>query len=344
MIKYTSGNILSAEAEAIINSVNIVGVMGKGLALEFKKAYPDNYNEYKKVCDSKSLEIGKLHIYNTGKFLPKYIINFPTKKHWRYPSKIEYISSGLEELKKQIKKLHIQSIAIPPLGAGNGKLDWNDVKNLISEKLKDIEDCEFLIYEPGYQPKILQTKKVSPEKLTVARAMLLYLFYKYLALDYSLNMLVTQKLAYFLQRFGEPLKLRYEKGWYGPFAPNLNKVLEYINGSYINFDTNNIKPGNVIKINSNRKKEVEEYIENETSETQRNRLDKVSQLIEGFETPYSLELLATVDFILKDNPSYSTDDILSNIENWTKRKKELMKYRHIEIAHKRIKQYSDSLA
>lgn len=150
MIKYTTGNILSANTEAIVNSVNTVGIMGKGVALAFKKAYPDNFKFYKKACDDKNFDIGQLLIYNTGKLMPEYIINFPTKKHWRYPSKIQWVEAGLDELAKQTKALSIKSIAVPPLGSGNGKLDWKIVKPLIQDKLQSLSDCEVIVYEPGF--------------------------------------------------------------------------------------------------------------------------------------------------------------------------------------------------
>jgi uncharacterized protein YwgA len=155
-------------------------------------------------------------------------------------------------------------------------------------------------------------------------------------------MFVSQKLAYFLQRFGEPLQLRYEKGWFGPFAPNLNKVLEYLNGHYINYKKDDNSPANTIKLEISKQKEVEEYINKNISEEQKQNLNALSALIDGFETPFSLELLATVDFILKDNPAYTPENILENIQNWTQRKKELMKLYHIQVAVNRLKEFQTS--
>lgn len=342
MIKYTKGNILSANTEAIVNSVNIVGIMGKGVALAFKKAYPDNFKFYEKACDDKSFDIGQLLIYNTGKLMPKYIINFPTKKHWRYPSKIQWVEAGLDELAMQIRALKIKSVAIPSLGSGNGKLDWKIVKPLIQDKLQSLSDCEVIVYEPGFSMETKTDVKAVQPKLTHARAMLLYLFYKYKALDYSLNMLVSQKLAYFLQRFGEQLRLRYEKGWYGPFAPNLNKVLVYLNGYYIHYKKEDNSPANTIKLEMSKQKEVLDYIKQNISEEQKQKLNNVSLLIDSFETPFSLELLATVDFILKANPEYTPEVILENIQNWTHRKKELMKLYHIQVAVNRLNEFQTS--
>lgn len=340
MISFTNGNILSAQTDALVNSVNTYGVMGKGVALAFKKAYPDNFEFYKKACDEKRFDVGQVLIFPTGKLLPRYIINFPTKKHWKFPSKMEYIETGLNILVEKIKELNIKSISIPPLGSGNGKLDWKSVKKMIVEKMQSLQVCEIVVYEPGFSPET-KIAELQPA-LTQARAMLLYLFYKYKALDYGITMLVSQKLAYFLQRFGEPLRLRYEKGWYGPYAPNLNKVLESLNGCYIYYKKNDNSPSNVIKIEMNKQNEVEDYLNKNISVEQKQRLDSVCNLIEGFETPFSLELLATVDFILKENPDFTPNEIHENIQNWTQRKKELMKPFHIEVAYNKLNEYRSS--
>ena len=135
MIQYKEGNILEEEAEALVNTVNTYGVMGKGIALAFKKAFPKNYKYYRQAYENGELETGKMFLHKTGLLLPKYIINFPTKKHWRYKSKLEYIEQGLDDLIFIIESNRIQSIAIPPLGCGNGGLDWKIVKKLIIDKL-----------------------------------------------------------------------------------------------------------------------------------------------------------------------------------------------------------------
>ncbi|MEM0994321.1 MAG: macro domain-containing protein [Bacteroidota bacterium] len=159
MIKYTKGNIIQADAEAIVNTVNTVGVMGKGIALAFKKAFPDNFKIYKKLCDEKKFDVGDLLITDTGQIGPKLIINFPTKKHWRSKSKMEYIEIGMKVLIKEIVQRNIKSIAIPPLGCGNGGLDWEKVKSLILSELAPIEDQIIAtIYEPGYNDQFISVK------------------------------------------------------------------------------------------------------------------------------------------------------------------------------------------
>lgn len=158
VIKYTKGDIFESQCQAIINTVNCEGKMGKGLAYQFKKKFPEMEQDYIKACKKGELYPGKLHIYQENKFL---IINFPTKNKWREKSKIEYIINGLRKLKEEVVKRDIKSVAIPPLGAGNGGLNWNEVKSEINNELLDMKNIVFEVYEPsthinktGKEPKI----------------------------------------------------------------------------------------------------------------------------------------------------------------------------------------------
>lgn len=152
MIKITQGDILSANVDAIVNTVNCVGVMGKGLALQFKKSYPDNYEAYKLACEHKAIRTGKMFTFmRKSQSNPKYIINFPTKQHWRDPSKIEFIDDGLTDLVRVVPYLSIKSIAIPPLGCGLGGLEWSVVLPKIKEAMMSLNDVDILIYEPSVQ-------------------------------------------------------------------------------------------------------------------------------------------------------------------------------------------------
>ncbi len=336
MITFTKGNILKAEVEALVNTVNTVGIMGKGIALAFKKAFPLNYTLYKKACDNKEFTIGTMFITNTGQLTPKYIINFPTKVHWKSRSKIDFVELGMKELIATIKSNKIKSIAIPPLGCGNGGLEWNVVKPIILKELKNIEsNIEIIIYEPGYNNQTIPVKKEI--KLTPSRAMLLYSLENYKVLGYSINLLVAQKIAYFLQRLGEPLNLQYEKGHYGPYSNKLQHLLKYLNGYFLNFKHEATKPSTIISINHFDK--VVDYSEKNLDTSQLGRLAKVQKLIEGFESPYGLELLATVDYIAQSENIVNTDEIVNIIGKWTMRKKEIMKPYHIRVAHNRLKEY-----
>lgn len=336
MIYYTKGNIIQADVEALVNTVNTVGIMGKGIALAFKKAFPDNYKIYRKLCEDKQFNIGDLLVTNTDQTRPKFIVNFPTKKHWRGRSKIEFIEIGMKELVKVINEKQIKSIAIPPLGCGNGGLNWNEVKSIMLKELESVDEgVEIIIYEPGYNNQEIKSQKEIT--LTPARAMLLTSLKNYQVLGYSINLLVIQKIAYFLQRFGEPLNLEYEKGHYGPYSHRLQHLAKHLNGYFLNFKHEATKPGTLVYLRNLDKVEIYNK-ENLTSE-QNNRLTEIQNLIEGFESPYGLELLATVDFIYQEEKIEDTNKIIEEIENWTKRKKKLMKPYHIKVAHQRLKEY-----
>lgn len=335
MITYRVGNILESQSEALVNTVNTVGIMGKGVALAFRKTFPEAMEEYLKAVREGKIRVGEVQVVKTQYITPRYIINFPTKTHWRYPSKIEYIETGLSDLVLKVKYYQIRSIALPPLGCGNGKLEWKVVKPLMVKYLNQIAgDVEVIIYEPGYSDQIVVHKEEI--KLTPARAMLIYLLKQYQVLGYSVNLLVAQKLAYLLQRFGEPLNLEFEKGTYGPYAHRLFHLLKYLNGYYIRFREDENKPGTTITIENNRYPLVEKYIAEELSTDKKERLAKVLKAIEGFESPFGLELLATVDFIIRQTRTSDYETILKDISNWTSRKKEIMKPYHVEVATRQV--------
>ena len=339
MISFEKENILNVRAEALVNSVNLKGVMGKGIALAIKNAFPENYKLYKTACSTGDINIGRLFITETNQLFPKYIINFPTKDHWKYPSKYEYIEKGMIDLVEWINKNEIKSIAIPPLGSGNGKLDWQKVKKIILRNLEKINyELNVIIIEPSSKFESVATKRSNDVKLTPARVMLIYLMNKYKILGYEVNFLVAQKLTYFLQRFDEPLKLRFSKGYYGPYADNLMPVLNILNGSYINFkDKNDNKPSTVIRVNKSKIDEINIYSENVLSVDQNERLNKTLKLIKGFETPFGLELLGTIDFICSEEKrNLEVEEILDSLQKWTNRKHNLFKPHYVKTAKARL--------
>jgi O-acetyl-ADP-ribose deacetylase (regulator of RNase III) len=149
MIRFASGNLLDSDAEALVNAVNTVGVMGKGIALMFKKAFPDNYRAYRVACNEGKVNVGHMFVYERAAAgSPRWIINFPTKMHWRNPSRLEWIREGLQDLRRVARKHEIRSIAIPPLGAGLGGLDWNDVRREIEQAFSDFDGVDVIVYEP----------------------------------------------------------------------------------------------------------------------------------------------------------------------------------------------------
>lgn len=340
MIKYKKGNLLEDDAEALVNTVNCVGVMGKGIALQFKQAFPENFIEYKKACHKEKVQLGKMFIHDTGNlFNHKYIINFPTKKHWRSKAYLKDIELGLQELVTQIKRLGIKSIAIPPLGCGNGGLDWKVVKPKIEAAFSQLPNIQVHLYIPAGSPDndtmLVNTKR---PKLTKARALFITLMGKYSVPGYRLSLLEIQKLAYFLQETGEPLRLNFVKGKYGPYAENLNFVLQNLEGHYIRGygdRSNNAQ----IKLLPTSYQEAAMFLETESESTQ--RLNTVENIIFGYETPYGLELLSTVHWVAKEKDGINTElqTIILSIQEWNERKRKLFRYEHVQKAWENLKSF-----
>lgn len=346
MITFRKGNLLESDAQALVNTVNTVGVMGKGIALQFKNKYPLNYKKYLEACKSGSFNIGDVLVVLDGDLMNnKLIINFPTKKHWRGNSKYEYIESGLQSLRVALIQHKIKSVAIPPLGCGHGGLEWRKVKELIVNALQNL-DIEIQIYMPNAEiKKILQKEGVNKKaKLTPARAMLLYMMYNYESVGETSSLFVANKLAYFLQRRGENLRLNFKGHHYGPYSVQLNHVLVNLNGKYLKgMEQNDAKPFEYLILNYNRFKEVKKYIDSELSNEQRIRLDDVLNLLNGFESTYALELLSTVDFILSKNRNMKLQEIIESVSSWNRRKANLFPKEHIEFAYNHLMQYSQAI-
>lgn len=344
MVRYTKGNLLDANTEALVNTVNTVGVMGKGIALQFKEAYPTNYRIYRDACKAGTFSIGQVLAVRDGDLLnQKWIINFPTKAHWKGTSQYSYIESGLTALKEKLIELKIKSIALPPLGCGNGGLDWSKVKNLIEAQLSNI-GIDVVVYEPNDAIKMVLQKEATraEAKLTPARAMLLYSLFCYESMGEQSSLFVANKLAYFLQRAGENLKLRFEPHHFGPYAVQLNHVLYHLNGEYLQgLEQNMAKPFEPIQLNYNKWEEVKRYVDKELSSEQKVRLENVLKLVEGYQSAFSLELLATVDFLLATKNGNSTEDVMVEIENWSARKTKMFRSEYVHIAHKHLKKHAN---
>jgi O-acetyl-ADP-ribose deacetylase (regulator of RNase III) len=236
MIRFVQGDILRAETEALVNTVNCVGVMGRGIALQFKNVFPANFKSYEAACQKGEVQPGRMLVFDTGELTnPRYIINFPTKRHWRGKSRIEDVQAGLAALVEEIRALQIRSIAIPPLGSGLGGLDWAEVRPLIARALAVLPEVEVLIFEPGGLPDPRANRSSDVPQMTAGRAALLGLMNRYLAalMDPFITLLEVHKLMYFLQAAGQPLRLRYVKAPLGPYAENLRHVLREIEGHFI---------------------------------------------------------------------------------------------------------------
>ncbi|NWK74609.1 macro domain-containing protein [Acinetobacter sp. SwsAc6] len=338
MIRFTHGDILKADVEAIVNTVNCVGVMGRGIALQFKKAWPENFKQYALACKHNEVVPGKMFVYETLELTnPRYIVNFPTKRHWKGASRIEDIDSGLNSLALEIKNKKISSIAIPPLGAGLGGLDWHNVKDKIVQHLSDLSDVDILVFEPlSLDTKIEKVINKKVPKMTPGRAILIELMQRYLKglLDPFVSLLEVQKLLYFMQEVGEPLRLNYTKAHYGPYADNLRHVLNVMEGHYIHgYDDGGDDPSKALSLVPGAIEEAREFLKSypETLE----RFEKVTDIVDGFESRYGLELLASVHWVAKYEGSNNREDLVNKIHNWNLNKKNFTP-RQIDIAYKNL--------
>lgn len=342
MIHYKTGNLLDSKAEALVNTVNTIGVMGKGIALQFKNSFPNNYKMYSNACKNKEVKVGKLLVTEDEALLSgkKIIINFPTKTTWRLPSEYRYIEEGLAELLKVIEERKIKSIAIPPLGAGNGGLNWNKVKQILDKYLSDV-DCDIYIYEPS--TAIQEVLKKERVKLTPARAMLLSVLYELVRNGEFVSEFSSEKIAYFLQRFGakETFKLEFQPNFYGPYSGKVKHVLYYLNGSYImGYSSKDKKPFEELGLVTDAEVEVKEFLDQPENAIHKNIVEKTKIFLSGFYSPFGLELLSTIDFIISEKKANSVEAITKELESWSDRKKTLFNNpKFIQIAVNNLKSH-----
>lgn len=345
-MKYVVGNLLDADVDALVNTVNTVGVMGKGIALQFKERFPTNFKIYASECKAKKVQIGKMLVVKDHSIHgDKIIINFPTKTEWFKKSQYVYIEEGLKDLRRVIQEYQIKSIAIPPLGSGNGGLKWDKVKELMNKYLSSLHDVKIIVYEPSDEvKKILQEQENKNVELKPGRAMLLYALFQYEKLGEAATVFVANKLAYFLQKSGENLKLQFVPFTYGPYAQAVDKVLYSLNGKYLKgIEQMKIKAFEPLQLNYERYNEVQEYIRKNLTPEQHTRLKNLFQFIDGFESALSLEILSSIHYLLHENPKLNADELLIKIQEWNNRKKQLIDKDHIEIALNRIRSYGSSL-
>ena len=339
MIKYITGDILESNADALINTVNTVGVMGKGIALQFKKAYQNNYKSYVEACKRNEIEIGKVFIVKDSNLISgtKYIINFPTKKDWRKPSEYSFIDAGLDDLVRVLKEYKIKSVAIPPLGAGNGGLEWEKVKKIIERKLENL-DVEITVFEPTQNIK--EQLKKERVKLTDARALLLYVLYDLVKNGEYVSEFSSEKVCYFLQRFGAKkyFNLDFSPNFYGPYSGKVRFVLNVLNGSYLmGYSDMNKKPFEPLTLMSDGYDVVKAHIE---SNSELNSIAKKTiDFLTGFYSDFALELLSSIDFITTNQNSFEKELINRQLENWSDRKRSIFSNpRYIDISVRQLQQ------
>ncbi|MGQ4647735.1 type II toxin-antitoxin system antitoxin DNA ADP-ribosyl glycohydrolase DarG [Lyngbya aestuarii] len=340
MIELTQGDILKADTEALVNTVNCVGIMGRGIALQFRKAFPENFKAYEAACKAHQVQPGKMFIHDLNRlYNPHFIINFPTKRHWKGKSRIEDIKSGLADLVNVVQQQQIRSIAIPPLGCGLGGLNWEEVRPLIIEALQSLPEVDILLFEPAGAPQataMVRENKVP--NMTVGRAALLGLMRRYLAavMDPTVTLLEVHKLMYFMQEAGEPLRLNYHKAPYGPYAENLRHVLSHIEGHFISgYGDAEDRPDKPLELKPYASEQAETFLtEHEATQA---RFARVADLIEGFETTFGMELLSTVHWVATQEKAVTEEEVVTKVHAWNTRKR-MFEPRHIHLAWKRLRE------
>ena len=324
MIEYKVGDVLSEETEALVNTVNCVGVMGRGVALQFKKAFPENFKAYARACKQGEVEPGRMFVHEMERLdWPRYIINFPTKRHWRGKSRMADIESGLDALVGEIQFRGIRSIALPPLGSGLGGLDWAAVRSRIETALGELStDVQVVVFEPSGPPDAnVMTSLTEVPEMTPGRAALVMAMHAYLSglMDPSVTLLEVHKMMYFLQFAGEPLRLRYKKADYGPYAENLRHVLHGIEGHFISgYSDGGDAPNKQLSLVPGAIADANAVLDNNSDTS--SRLERVIDLVQGFETPFGLELLSTVHWVIAEESALTVEEVVERTYSWNSRK------------------------
>ena len=334
MIEYKTGDIFTEDAEAIVNSVNCVGVMGRGIALQFKNMFPNNFKAYAAACKRGEVKPGSMFVFETSQLTnPRYIVNFPTKRHWRGKSRMEDIESGLDALAQEVRERGIKSIAIPALGSDLGGLKWENVRPRIEDALIGLDDLQVVIFEPGSAPADGRpNRSTKVPNMTRGRAVLVVLMRQYInaLLDPFVTLLEAHKLMYFMQFAGEPLKLKFQKGTYGPYAENLRHVLCPIEGHLISgYRDGGDAPDKELQLVPGAVEDATEFLTKRPDT--RERMDRVARLVYGFESSFGLELLATVHWVAAKRPDADDDRIIEYTYAWNPRKR-MFSERQIRLA------------
>ena len=335
MITQKTGNIIDEEVDALVNTVNCVGFMGRGIALQFKKAFPENNKLYVAACKRREVQPGRMFVFQTSRIAPRYIINFPTKRHWRGKSRMEDIDAGLVALVEEIRARDIRSIAIPPLGSGLGGLNWSVVRPRIEEALREFSELKIVMFEPdntSADKRVNRSRDVP--KMTPARAVLVCLMHRYLRgfLDPFVTLLEIHKLMYFMETAGEPLRLNYRKAIYGPYSENIRHILNQVEGHLVSgYADGGDTPGKELELVPGALEDAQKFLADKTRT--REHLQKVSDLVDGFESSFGMELLSTVHWVASEEKGQSVDDIVKKTYAWNERKK-CFSVRQIKLAIK----------
>jgi O-acetyl-ADP-ribose deacetylase (regulator of RNase III) len=341
VIKQVHGNLLGADVDALVNTVNTVGVMGKGIALQFKNAYPSNFKAYRDACKRAEVRVGQMFVFDAGQLVrPRWIINFPTKQHWKSRSRLKDIDAGLDNLRDVLVDLNIRSVAVPPLGCGNGGLDWSDVLPMIDSRLGDL-DVDVFVYPPDGAPHAAEMRNRTPRpELTPGKAALVAMLSHYAGPAMGATIVEVQKLMYFLQEAGQPLRLHYQRALYGPYADNLRHVLNAVENHYLRGygdGSQKVWEAEPIEVLPGAEAEAMKALADEPDIEV--RMERVLDLVSGFESAYGLELLATVHWVARELGAQADDAALrSGVIEWSPRKQDLFTTPHIDSAIRRLRQ------
>ncbi|MDA8219165.1 MAG: macro domain-containing protein [Dehalococcoidales bacterium] len=338
MLTFRQGDIIGSDSEAVVNTVNCVGVMGRGIALQFKNAYPENFEAYAAACHRHEVQPGRMFVFETGRLgRPRFIINFPTKRHWRGKSRLEDIESGLRALVVEVRARGIGSISIPPLGSGLGGLAWMNVKPLVERAARELPEVEVVVFEPGHSPaESKANRSTEVPAMTAGRAALVTLMDRYLAalMDPTITLLEVHKLIYFLQAAGEPLRLRFVKAPLGPYAENLRHVLRHVEGHFVSgYADGGDSPTKELTLVPGAAADAEKLLA--AQEATQARLQRVTRLVDGFETPFGLELLATVHWVVVQEQAHDLEATERATYAWGSRKAQFSR-RQIDLAFERL--------
>jgi O-acetyl-ADP-ribose deacetylase (regulator of RNase III) len=351
MLTFTQGNLLEASAEALVNTVNELGVMGKGIALMFKEAYPESARLYEEACKRKEIHVGRVLVTPSQQLHgPRWIVHFPTKKHWRNPSRIQWVRDGLKDLVQQMQARGVRSIAVPPLGCGNGGLEWDQVRREIEGAFAVAPEMDVLVFAPSAD-YVNAPKREGVEQLTPARALIAEAVRLYSTLGIQCALVEVQKLAWFLQRviaslgLENPLRLQFGANRYGPYDDRLRHLLDGLDGSYLHCERRiaDAKPFDPVWFDDKRRDQVAAYLQEPEARQYLPALERTAAIIDGFESPLGMELLATVDWLLSQKRTTPTvEGLLEGLRQWpggpdaARRKLRLFEPRMLELALRRL--------
>ncbi len=346
MLRFGKGNLLTQDVDALVNPVSCVGVLGKGLALQFKRAFPEMVEPYERACADGEVMPGVVHVVDRGAAQhPRWILNVPTKRHWRNPSRLDDVAAGTRALAGTIRDLGIRSVAVPPLGCGNGGLNWSDVRTLLLAELGSV-DAEVILFAPAGAPapEDMPNRSTAPE-LTTERAELLTLLASFLRAAAPFRIaertdilarIEIQKLAYLAQVFAGTASHWFERGRYGPYSHDLERELKEWEGHFVvgyGDATDKVLELRPIRLVPDAVQRAADAVPAGYGEV----VDAVMYAVDGWESTYELELLATTLFTFHEGTASSAQQAYDVISSWSHIPSHMFTARHVAIAWEQLR-------